>query len=260
MFLEKIVATKREEIKQLHLTYTDQDWEKASALPRGCSLAQALQSQPALSVIAEVKPASPSKGVIRETVDPVATALAYERGGASAVSVLTDVSYFKGKPESLTRVKEAVKIPVLRKDFILEPVQVLESKFLGADAILLIAALLDREKLQLLRGTARQLGMEVLVEIHEESEVPLALACEADVIGINNRNLYTFVTEIETTERLRPLLPQDCPVIGESGVHSAEDAERLAKAQVDGILVGEYLMRQADPERAVRRLIEREIG
>lgn len=260
MFLKEIVETKRREIEALFPRYKEEDWSKALQLPRGRSLAHALREKQTLSLIAEVKPASPSKGVINETVDPAATALAYERGGASAVSVLTDVSYFKGKPESLVKVKQAVRIPVLRKDFILEPIQVLESKLLGADAILLIAAILDQEKLRLLSQTAHRLGMEVLVEIHEESEIPRALACEADVIGINNRNLHTFVTDLETTERLRPLLPTAVPVIGESGVHSVQDAERMSRAGVDGILVGEYLMRQADPERAVRQLVKREVG
>lgn len=260
MFLKEIVETKRREIEALFPRYKEEDWSKALQLPRGRSLAHALREKQTLSLIAEVKPASPSKGVIKEAVDPAATALAYERGGASAVSVLTDVSYFKGKSESLVKVKQAVRIPVLRKDFILEPVQVLESKLLGADAILLIAAILDQEKLRLLSQTAHRLGMEVLVEIHEESEIPRALACEADVIGINNRNLHTFVTDLETTERLRPLLPTSVPVIGESGVHSVQDAERMSRAGVDGILVGEYLMRQADPERAVRQLVKREVG
>ncbi|SEN28174.1 indole-3-glycerol phosphate synthase TrpC [Lihuaxuella thermophila] len=260
MFLKEIVETKQQEIEKLLPHYTDEDWSKALQLPRGRSLAHALRETQSLSLIAEIKPASPSKGIIKETVDPTVTALAYERGGASAISVLTDVSYFKGKPESLVKVKQAVRIPVLRKDFILEPVQVLESKLLGADAILLIAAILDQENLQLLSRTAHRLGMEVLVEIHEESEIGRALTCEADVIGINNRNLHTFVTDLATTERLRPLLPSDVPVIGESGVHSVQDAVRMAKAGVDGILVGEYLMRESDPERAVRQLVEREAG
>lgn len=257
MFLEKIVHTKQQEIEQLRPLYSERDWERAAALPCGRSLAQAINDDNNLALIAEVKPASPSKGVIREMVDPVSTALAYERGGAHAISVLTDVSYFKGKPQSLTQVKERVELPVLRKDFILDPIQVLESKLLGADAILLIVAILDKQQLQLLSRTAHQLGMEVLVEIHDEAEMEAACSCEADVIGINNRNLSTFVTELETTERLRPLLPQDRPVIGESGILSPADVKRMVQAQIDGILVGEYLMRQEDPELAVRQLLKR---
>ncbi len=260
MFLKDIVETKQQEIEILLPRYKEEDWDKALGLPQGRSLARALKEKQTLSLIAEVKPASPSKGVINEEVDPAATATAYERGGASAISVLTDQPYFKGRPESLAKVKQSVRIPVLRKDFILEPVQVLESKLLGADAILLIAAILDEEKLKQLCQTAHRLGMEVLAEIHEEEEIPRVLACQADVIGINNRNLHTFVTDLETTERLRPLLPSNVPVIGESGVLSVQDAERMKRAGVDGILVGEYLMRQSDPEEAVRQLVKREAG
>jgi len=148
-----------------------------------------------------------------------------------------------------------VSLPVLRKDFILDPLQVKESRMLGADAILLIAALLDREQLRRLSEAAHRLGLEVLVEIHREEEIERALACEPDVIGINNRDLVTFQTDLGTTERLRPLLPDTIPVIGESGVTSPEDVRRMARAGVDGVLVGEFLMRQENPESAVRALI-----
>lgn len=161
------------------------------------------------AVIAEVKSASPSKGVISEKVDPVKVAKGYELGGAAAVSVLTDTVYFHGKPEYLTQVKQNVGLPVLRKDFIIDELQVYESKLLGADIILLIAALLDEKRLKRFTRTAHELGMEVLVEIHEEDEIPLALSCDPDVIGINNRNLHTFQTDISHTEKLRPLIPRD---------------------------------------------------
>lgn len=253
MFLERIVAEKRREIEELKLAHIEGGGE-AGMQP--VSLSAAIRNHrcgPAL--IAEVKPASPSRGIIREQVDPVQWAIAYQRGGASAVSVLTDRRFFGGEGASLQKVKREVSLPVLRKDFILDPLQVKESRMLGADAILLIAAVLDRERLLLLSEAAHSLGMEVLVEIHREEEIERALACEPDMIGINNRDLVTFRTDLGTTERLRPLLPEAIPVIGESGVASAEDVRRMARAGVDGVLVGEYLMRQADPERAVRTLI-----
>lgn len=253
MFLEKIVAEKRREIEELKHLLPEGSGESGM---KTLSLSEAIQARrdgPAL--IAEVKPASPSRGVIRKQVDPVEMATAYQQGGASAVSVLTDRRFFGGEGAFLQRVKKAVSLPVLRKDFILDPLQVKESRMLGADAILLIAALLDREQLRRLSEAAHRLGLEVLVEIHREEEIERALACEPDVIGINNRDLVTFQTDLGTTERLRPLLPDTIPVIGESGVTSPEDVRRMARAGVDGVLVGEFLMRQENPESAVRALI-----
>ncbi|MBA4602554.1 indole-3-glycerol phosphate synthase TrpC [Thermoactinomyces mirandus] len=254
MFLERIAETKRKEVAELVHKMTPEDWERACAFPKGLSLKDAILNRGSVSVIAEVKKASPSKGVIVGEVDPVKVAEGYERGGAAAISVLTDATYFHGSADFLVNVKQAIKLPVLRKDFIIDERQVLESKLMGADAILLIVALLNKEQLQQLTETAHRLGLEVLVEIHEKKEIPLALACEADVLGINNRNLHTFATDISNTERLRPLLPKDRPVIGESGVLSLEDARRMQQAGVQGILVGEYLMRQEDPMKAVREL------
>ncbi len=254
MFLERIVAKKRREVEALKqvLPERDEGFEPESVL----SLSEAIRRhRKAPALIAEVKPASPSRGIIRKQVDPVQVATAYQRGGATAVSVLTDRRFFGGEGTSLQRVKRAVSLPVLRKDFILDPLQVQESRILGADAILLIAAILDRRRLEQLSTVARSLGMEVLVEIHREEEIEGALACDPDVIGINNRDLITFDTDLGTTERLRPLLPDTVPVIAESGVSSPEDVWRMARAGVDGILVGEHLMRQADPEQAVRALI-----
>lgn len=254
MFLDKILTQKQQEVTQLARSVTSEKWELAERMPKGISLAESIQREQGLAVIAEIKSASPSKGMIREEVEPTAFASAYEAGGANAISVLTDVTFFKGSNDNLIKVKNQVSLPVLRKDFIIDPIQVLESKWIGADAILLIVAALDEKRLILLSETAHRLGMEVLVEIHDETEIDLALACEPDVIGINNRNLRTFVTDLSITERMRPLLPSDCPVIGESGVHSPMDAKRMAEANVQGILVGEYLMRQADPTQALRQL------
>ncbi|SMO42714.1 indole-3-glycerol phosphate synthase TrpC [Melghirimyces algeriensis] len=255
MFLERIVEMKRQEIRQLEGSLQEKERERVHQLPAVCSLANALKEKmghPGL--IAEVKPASPSKGDIRPEVDVTATAQGYAEGGAKAISVLTERTFFKGNLQNLQKVKASVQVPVLRKDFILEPVQLTESRLAGADAVLLIAALFSEEKLCSLVQEAHQLGLEVLLEVHEEDEIHRAVAANPDILGINNRNLHTFVTDLEVTERLRPLIPKRFPVIGESGVHSRKDFERLAQAGVDGVLVGEYLMRQASPYRAVRSL------
>ncbi|MFC7442121.1 indole-3-glycerol phosphate synthase TrpC [Laceyella putida] len=254
MFLDNILTQKQHELARLVQSVTDEKWDQAARMLKGISLAESIKRERGLAVIAEIKPASPSKGIIREEVDPISFASAYEAGGANAISVLTDVSFFKGSNENLSKVKNQVSLPVLRKDFIIDPIQVLESKLIGADAILLIVAALDEKRLILLSETAHRLGMEVLVEIHDETEIEASLACGADVIGINNRNLETFATNLAVTERVRPKLPSELPVIGESGIHSPTDAKRMADAGVQGILVGEYLMRQADPAQALREL------
>lgn len=206
-------------------------------------------------LIAEIKPASPSKGQIRRNVDPLSLALQYERGGASAISVLTDVQYFGGRLSSLKEVKEAVSIPVLRKDFILDPLQIIESRLYGADAILIIAALHSPQKLKELTAFAQELGLEVLMEVHREEEVIPALEAAPDVLGINNRDLHTFVTDIQVTEKLLPLIPKSTLVISESGIHSPSDLQRVIAAGAKGALVGEYLMRQSSPEQGVRSLL-----
>lgn len=252
MFLERIVEAKRAEVEQLRRQV------KSNPFPAGQdsvrSLAKAIAA-PGLAVIAEVKPASPSKGVIRGEVDPVKTAQGYAAGGAAAISVLTDEPFFHGKKESLAQVRKAVKQPLLRKDFILDPLQVEESRSLGADAILLIAAMLTERELIALRHEAYNYGLEVLIEVHGEDELERALAAEPDVLGINNRNLSTFETDLAVTERVRPRVPAGIPVIGESGVASPGDVQRLQAAGVDGVLIGEYLMRQSSPRAAVEELL-----
>ncbi|SDW59212.1 indole-3-glycerol phosphate synthase [Marininema mesophilum] len=260
MFLDKIVDVKREELAELRQRLSLSEKKRVKDLPACLSLANAMRRHtygPAL--IAEVKPASPSKGVIRGDVNPIATAKAYEKGGADAISVLTDRSFFKADGKNLQKVKPEVSIPVLRKDFIIDPLQVLESRLLGADAILLIAAILTEEELGALTEEAHSLGMEVLLEVHGEEELPRALSAKPDVLGINNRNLSTFATDLAVTERIRPLVPGTTPVIGESGIHSQADYQRLASAGVDGVLVGEYLMRQSSPEAAVKGLLTGEV-
>lgn len=255
MFLEGIVDGKKKEIEELKERLGEREDREARQSPPVRSLVAALEkraSSPGL--IAEVKPASPSKGDIRPDVDPVMTAREYEAGGAAAVSVLTEATYFKGSLTSLTQVKERVGLPILRKDFILDPLQLVESRLAGADAVLLIAALLSGEKMGTLVQEAHELGLEVLAEVHGEDELERTLAADPDVLGINNRNLHTFETDLSVTERLRNRIPAAIPVIGESGVHSRRDFQRLARAGVDGILVGEYLMRHASPREAAESL------
>lgn len=254
MFLEKMKAIKQKEINLLEQKYTSiSDWNTATSMPKGRSFRTAMEAAP-FAVIAEVKPASPSKGIIANDVNPIQQALSYEKGGANVISVLTEIEYFHGRPESLTNVQKTVSIPVLRKDFILHPLQVLESKFLGADAILLIVAFLDQSSCAHLVNLAHQLGMEVLVEVHDESEIEIALQVNADVIGINNRNLQTLAVDLQTTARLRPMITTNVPVIGESGILTLEDVKVMADANVDGVLVGEFLMRHLEPEKAVTEL------
>ncbi|OYD09713.1 indole-3-glycerol phosphate synthase TrpC [Paludifilum halophilum] len=255
MFLNRITEEKRKEVEGLSRELTADDRRAADRMSSCRSLAKAMVKRESPALIAEVKPASPSRGTIQEQVNPVSTARAYEAGGASAVSVLTDQTFFHGHPDYLRRVKEQVSLPVLRKDFILHPVQLVESRLLGADAVLLIAAMVEKEALKELAWEARRLGLETLIEVHRAEEIDAALQAKPDVIGINNRNLTTFDTDLAVTEELSPLIPEGIPVIGESGIHSRADLERLSRAGVEGVLVGEYLMRQESPERAIRRLL-----
>jgi indole-3-glycerol phosphate synthase len=255
MFLERVRQVKSYEIEVLKRRFTNEDWRRVRELPHGRPFVKALR-EGGFALIAEVKPASPSAGIIREKVDPAEIALVYERAGAHAVSVLTDRTFFRGDSANLVRVKEAVKLPVLRKDFLLHPLQVLESKQLGADAILLIVRLLDTHTLKQLVSLAHELGMEVLAEVHSAEEIPAALLSGADVIGINHRNLDTLEVDLGVSEQLRPFLPPDLTVIAESGIRSHADVMHMKKAGMNGVLVGEWLMRQPDPGRAVRELLE----
>ncbi|MFC5714227.1 indole-3-glycerol phosphate synthase TrpC [Thalassorhabdus alkalitolerans] len=246
--LTKILETKKEEIASLTIPdpYQGERRSLKAYLTRRGSQAH---------VIAEVKKASPSKGVIREDFNPLEIALSYESGGADAISVLTDVTYFQGNREYLTEIKKHVKIPVLRKDFIVDPLQVEESEALGADAILLIAAALEPEKLKELYDLAYNKGMECLVEVHSSQELEeLMNVFTPEIIGVNNRDLSTFVTSLEVTEKTGSLIPAESVFVSESGIHEPKDLERVAKAGANAVLVGESLMRQRDPGEAVKRL------
>ncbi len=257
MILDTIVARKKEEVAELkkkgiHLPEEFRDCEIAP--PRG--FRQALISYPGVSVIAEVKKASPSKGVICADFHPVTIAENYQRNGAQAVSVLTDVDFFQGHLLYLMQVRAAVTLPVLRKDFTIDELQIEEARLHGSDAILLIAAILDGRQLHDYRMYARELGMDVLVEVHDERETEMAVLAGSDLIGINNRNLKDFSMDLGTTFRLKKLIPEHIPVVSESGLKTVDDFRCLRDAGVAAALVGETLMRAGSDSDLLRFLRE----
>lgn len=260
MFLERILKTKRQEVADLQNKISLNQLEKMAAEAPMCrGFEQALRNgrkEAGVGLIAEVKKASPSKGLIREDFHPVALGESYERAGAHCLSVLTDESYFQGKAEYLQQIKQKVGLPILRKEFIIDPYQIYESKVLGADAVLLIAAALDKSTMQTCLSEAKTLGMDVLIEIHNREELEEILSLNHSLIGINNRNLHTFETSLQTTKDLIPLLPDDCFVISESGIHSGEDLNIVLSAGAGGVLIGEYFMRQKNVEHAVQKLMQ----
>jgi indole-3-glycerol phosphate synthase len=206
------------------------------------------------AVIAEVKKASPSKGVIRRDFQPGAIAQSYQQGGATCLSVLTDVDFFQGADEYLIEARNACQLPVLRKDFTVDPYQVYEARAMGADCILLIVAALEKDRLTEMHDLALGLGLDVLVEVHDQTELDIALQLSTPLIGINNRDLHTFATSLDTTFSLLPSIPQDRIVVTESGIHTIEEVEAMAAHQVNAFLVGEAFMRANDPGAELRRL------
>jgi indole-3-glycerol phosphate synthase len=256
--LNRILERKQQEIesrqRQTPLAELERRAGQASA-PRG--FAAALASRAArgeAAVIAEIKKASPSKGVIREDFDPVEIARSYEAGGASCLSVLTDRDFFQGQEDFLVAAREACALPVIRKDFIVDPYQLAESRAIGADCILLIVAALDDERLAQLYSGAGDLGMDVLVEVHDGAELERALALDLDLVGINNRDLRSFDTRLETTLDLLERVPAACTVVTESGIHRREDVELMRRHGVHAFLVGEAFMRAPDPGQALHQL------
>jgi indole-3-glycerol phosphate synthase len=257
--LARICADKRDEIAGRKLGVPLEEL-KAQARdadrPRGFGRAlmdASAAGKPAL--ITEIKKASPSGGLIREDFAPAVLAQAYAEGGAACLSVLTDEKYFEGTSAHFQEARAAVRLPVLRKDFMLEAWQIYESRAMGADCILLIMAALEDAEARDLEGLARALDMDVLVEVHNEDELERALGLQTPLLGINNRNLKTMVTSLETTEMLSSLCPPDRFLVSESGIKTNEDVKRLQKVCVQGFLVGESLMREADVGDAVRRLL-----
>lgn len=262
--LELIMAWKRQEVpRQMEIAPLAQVKAFARLAPPALDFAAALTAEPGASLIAEVKRASPSKGVIAQEWDPEQIAETYARNGAAAISCLTDSRFFQGKLENLTAIKERLReikkvVPVLRKDFIYHEYQVYEARMAGADAILLIVGVLGDNDLRALRELAESLGMAALVEVHDEAETERALKSGARIIGVNNRDLRTFQVDIETTGRLRKLIPPDKILVGESGIRTAEDVERMAAMGCDAILVGETFCRLPQAQRAakVREFVE----
>ena len=255
--LERILARKREELEAARsvVPFARMQKRAASAPPprdfAGAIRAKIAAGRPA--VIAEVKKASPSKGLLRADFDPAAIARSYEAGGAACLSVLTDRDFFQGSHAHLAEARSACALPVLRKDFITEPYQVHESRALGADCILLIAAALARQDMQGLEASARSLGMAVLVEVHDAAELDAALALETPLLGINNRNLRSFETRLETTLDLLASVPAGKTVITESGILAPADVRRMRGHGVEAFLVGEAFMRAPDPGSALRK-------
>jgi indole-3-glycerol phosphate synthase len=259
--LDKIVATKSAEVAAGKQQQSISDLRKLIAQQTPCrGFYHAIENQVLkgeTAVIAEVKKASPSKGIIRADFNPVEIAQSYLKGGATCLSVLTDAEYFQGSDAYLQQIRQVVGLPVLRKDFMLDPWQIYQSRALGADCILLIVACLTDELLLELNDLAEDLGMDVLMEVHDEEEMQRALATPAKLIGINNRNLKTFETSLQTSEKLRVMVApeQNRIVVSESGIHSSEDIQFLQDNNIYTYLIGESLMRHDDPGKQLTQLI-----
>ena len=254
--LKKILTRKREEVTErqsrVSLDQIHKEIEIA-APPRGFAAALAAKiaaDQPA--VIAEIKKASPSKGVIREHFDPVAIAKSYQQGGATCLSILTDIDFFQGADEYLKTARAACSLPVIRKDFIIDEYQLYESRALGADCVLLIVAALEPSKLKRLHEIALSVGLDVLIEVHDQAELELALDLDNQMVGINNRNLHTFEVSLENTYQLLDKIPEDRIIITESGINSRQDVLAMRNKKVNAFLVGEAFMRSDEPGQQLR--------
>lgn len=256
--LIEICQTKREEVEERQAVATIDALDshaKYQSAPRGFEAALRRKAETGFALIAEIKKGSPSKGLIRPDFHPAAHASAYERGGATCLSVLTDAPYFQGHEDYLMEAREAVRLPVIRKDFMIDPWQVAESRAIGADAILIIVAALDDVLMAEIEAAAIERGMDCLVEVHNEAEMERATRLKSRLIGVNNRDLRRFVTDLAVTERLAPLAPAGSLLVSESGINTHADLERLAGCGAHTFLVGESLMRQPDVEAATRALL-----
>jgi len=251
MILDTIVTRKKEEVARIKAEGVSRP-ELPVDPPRG--FMQALMKPVDISVIAEVKKASPSKGIISPDFNPVAIASSYEKGGAEAVSVLTDEKFFQGSLDSIPLVRQEVKLPVIRKDFIIHELQIEEASNYGADAILLIAAILDQNQIRDFLQMSNELDLDVLVEVHDEKELEKSLVAGSRLIGINNRDLRDFTVDLKTTIRLRKGIPDSIPVVSESGIKTHEDMKMLDDNGITAALIGETLMRSDDRETAIRKL------
>ena len=254
--LDKIIAYKKEELASLKrkVTLKDVRLKAADAAPASHFISQFSGS--GVHIIAEIKKASPSAGVIRENFQPVSLAQHLEEAGAAALSVLTDIKFFQGSLENLSRIKTSVKIPCLRKDFTFDEYHVLEARGAGADAILLIAAILDPFQIRDYKDLAAEMGMASLIEVHDGEELKKALKADPEMIGVNNRNLKTFKTDLETSIQLAGAIPNTALKISESGLDKREDIEKLKKAGYRGFLIGESLMRAKNPGEKLKELLK----
>ncbi|MFT9496719.1 indole-3-glycerol phosphate synthase TrpC [Anaerosolibacter sp.] len=255
MILDEIVAYKKKRLEQEKLQ-TSMDILLRSLKDRKAAIdfKGALKKCGGLRIIAEVKKASPSKGIIREDFHPLAIAEQYEINKVQAISVLTEDKFFQGNVQYLQQIRENTLLPLLRKDFMIDPYQIYESKVLGADAILVIAAILTDKELVTFQRIAKEIGLYCLVEVHTQEELERVLGTEAEIIGINNRNLKTFETTLETTEKLMKMIPKGKIIISESGIHERKDMEFLEKLGIDGVLIGEGLMRAASIGEKLKEL------
>jgi indole-3-glycerol phosphate synthase len=255
--LQEILATKAREIEHGKTGMSQRELQaRCAGLPPARGFGQRLQDATARgpAVIAEIKRASPSAGVIRADFNPAAIAVAYQAAGAACLSVLTDEPYFQGHRDYLAQARDACSLPALRKDFIIDPWQVLESRVLGADCILLIAAALEPMRLRDLAGLAAEQGLDVLVEVHDETELEVALSVDGCLLGVNNRNLHTFETDLATSESLHRQVPPGRLLVTESGIRTRADVQRMLAAGIRAFLVGEACMRAPDPGAALHEL------
>lgn len=251
MILDKIIETKREEVARLKKEFTVAQLKEMTAGFKPCRDFTAALASGTCNIIAEVKCASPSRGRLVEDFDPVKIAGIYEKNGAAAISVLTDEKYFAGHREYLTQIKQNVKLPLLRKDFIIDMIQIFEARAIGADAVLLIVRVLGKDIIHFI-SLSGELGLSCLVEVHTKNELEIALEAGAQIIGINNRDLDTFITDIETSRRLKGMIPEGKIVVAESGIKERRDIEMLSQSGINAFLIGEHLVTAPDIGKKLR--------